>query len=247
MGMNEALFGRGGHVHEPALWRLALGELDRGAQDQLGAHMARCGRCQTLARELGAPLPPVRLARRPPVHEGWGLVLGGGVAVAAAAMLIALPAGTDPSTPTDGLRLRGTPLAFQVWRDAGEGAGPLAPGAHVHPGDRLGFVVDVGAPGQLMVVAFDDAGSFVQAYPGGPAGQSVPIRPQRVGAVPLPAAVQLDHTLGREHLMAVLCPEAFAFEALAAAVDGGPPSGHAWDGCAVVVQTYTKTRAGALP
>jgi hypothetical protein len=113
-------------------------------------------------------------------------------------------------------------LALQVYRLVGGQAQPALSGDTFRQGERLRFVVDLPAAGQVAVLGVEPGGGLYVAWP-----QSPGDGPRSLGKrQELPGAVALDGSVGTEVLYLVLCPSdgKAPAESCKAAGAGLPPS-----------------------
>ena len=150
-----------------------------------------------------------------------------GLAVAAVAALVLLgrpgsstqPMGGDPSlnpSVIEETREKGGPL-LQVYRLVDGRAQPALSGDTFKSGDRLRFVVDLPAAGQVAVLGVEPQGGLYVAWPGGSDSGQRPMGKRQE----LPGAVALDASTGKEMLYLVWCPTETAAPAQACKT-GGP-------------------------
>jgi hypothetical protein len=99
------------------------------------------------------------------------------------------------------VRLKGG-LALHVHRQRGSASEEAVSGGRFADGDRLRFVVDLPAPGQVMIQGVEATGNVYRAWPLDGAAAPLPAGPGQV----LPGAVSLDGARGRELLYLVHCP-----------------------------------------
>ena len=228
-------------VSDLALDEWSAGELSPAEAAQLHAHLLQCARCREQRAEyereraaflevapsiaaqaalLGRadatassrmtadairdPASPRRsraVARPRWRPAAW---LGAALAAAAAVALVAL--GTPASSP--GTRSKGPPhVDFFVKRGARVARGRA--GQLLRAGDLLRFTVSSDRARYLALFDRDAHGARVY-YPGG--RHAAALRPG--SAVPLDFSIELDDSLGPEHIYAVFCPEPFALEPL---------------------------------
>lgn len=218
-------------------WR--ADELEQDEAARLEAHLETCSRCQqrhaALNRAATAFLerfPSIEslAAGSDPVRRGeaasqvvdlktrrmraWTLgSMAAGVLAAAAFFLLVKPVTPPERTASpeagEGTRLKGSSrLGFFVKRGSQVLLG--VDGQVVHPGDRLRFTVSAMAPEQLAIFSLDGAGVASVYFPAG--AESAPVG--RGMNQPLESSVELDATLGREHLWAVFCNTPFRVEPL---------------------------------
>ncbi len=146
---------------------------------------------------------------------GWAprLALPVGLSAAAVVMALALLMPSSGVAPPDTRTKGGFSLSTYVKHPDQESAGTLHLGEPLHPGDRLQFRYNGSDAGFLTVVAVDGAGQISIYFPPGETAQK--IQPGR--DLPLPSAVELDGTLGREIIVAVRCAAPIAVSDVVAA------------------------------
>ena len=159
----------------------------------------------------------------------WVLAAVGAAAAVLLVFIVDLnPPGLDPGSdngvsPADRstVRVKGSqPLDFDVYIHDGDGARQADDGEVVHPGDRIGFRVNAPFDGHLMVLGVDNTKSPYLCYPQNNRARSLPISSSQ-GSHQLDAAMRLDNVLGRERMIAVLCPSSFSFDQAVARVKPG--------------------------
>jgi hypothetical protein len=213
------------HLSDFRLDRLLARELDGTAErDASLAHLAACAACadrygaferQTTAfageaarRRLADGIVRRAGSER---RRRWSWLGGLGLAATACGVLLLARA-----QPSDGLRAKGS-LGLEVWvaRHGSGAAESLLPGAAVSPGDALRFRASTPADGHVAVASIDAAGA-VSLYVPAAAGRLPAIRR---GATLLDGAVELDQTLGRERLVALICPAPLETSRVVAALE----------------------------
>jgi hypothetical protein len=233
-------------------WR--ANELDSASVNRLTRHLTDCGQCRARHADLEAQVedflqrfPELELAagRRSPGappggakiaswKRGWAIASGlGGLAAAALAFLYLwpVPTGSDEI----GTRIKGgVRLGFFVKRDAE--VMPGYDGHIVHPGDQLRFTLSTLEPGHAAIFSLDGAGVASIYYPAAP-------RSRQLGTVrdwALDQSIELDASLGRERVWAVLCDAPFELEPVRAhlAAEGELPrlTGCTSDGLTLIKQ-----------
>ncbi len=222
-----------GHLSSETIDLLLLSALSAPESNEAKQHIDACENCRTRWRELNEDkqrfeqfvfartLPKVEarvLAERLGFFERFKLkfllpVLG--LAVAAAGVLSVMGPGTQ--TEDDAyVGIKGQPT-FEVFAVRGEGgAFPVAPGAELQPKDRIRFVVNPAGAKYLLVASTDGAGVFSVYHPFG-AQESQPVAEAKA-KLEVPGAVELDATLGAEHLVAVFSEEPLKAEEVEAAL-----------------------------
>jgi hypothetical protein len=136
----------------------------------------------------------------------WG-AFGGAIIAAAAALFlwVGSPGSGDPlGTRSKG----GERLGMYVKR--GEQVFTWASGQTVRGGDRLRFVVNTTKATHLAILSLDGAKVASIYYPSTPEPRSI----ATVRDLSLDESVELDATVGEEHLFGVFCEESFDVEAL---------------------------------
>jgi anti-sigma factor RsiW len=140
------------------------------------------------------------------------------VAAAAAAVTLFAPSATmEPPAEVltaDTFRIKGARFEVEVHAHDGARSRRLSSGAPVRPGERLGFRVEGGEGGHLLIAGIDAQHDPYLCYPQDTGGASAPA-PGKAEAVALPAAVRIDDSPGAETLVAVLCPTPFSYDDLA--------------------------------
>lgn len=226
--MSDPGLDRAGHLSEYALDRLRFDPADEAFVAAATAHLASCQACQhrqlTLARAdetLSLSPRPSRSRRSRPA---W-LTFVTPLVLAALAFIIARPwSGEGPRSSgprlvsDDDVRtLKGSPLDLEVFIHDGTRSRPVASGATIHPGDRMGFRARTLRDGHLLIVGQDDRGQVYGCWPqvaDVESASAVPLR-RTERAEMLPTAMRFDSVLGTETITAVFCPHPFAFSDLA--------------------------------
>lgn len=155
--------------------------------------------------------------------------VGGASALAlAAGLLLALrrpppsPVAADPA-PDEVIRLKGSDLALEVYRDDGVGGEALFDGAPIAAGDRVGFRYRARRPGFLVVLGVDPGGHAYPIYPQG-AGDGAVAVVAGDAFVTVDASLRFDDAPGTERVVAVLCDAPLALaDASRIAVETAPP------------------------
>jgi hypothetical protein len=204
-----------GHLSAFTLDQLLLSSLPDSEAEKARAHLEACPACRGLLTEMEADqqrfaqfvLPRTMPALQERASSSSWLArlaalarVGLPVAAAAgAALAIALVVvRTGPEDPGAQLGIKGGPV-LQVFAARGPSVFAVKEGSRLKPGDRIRFVVEKGAGDAFVLVAsLDGAGKLSIYYPTD-AEQSAPLA---AGRVELPGSVQLDDTLGAEHLFA---------------------------------------------
>lgn len=219
---------------------LARTEFHRNAEAHL-ASCARCQAAQRALEAMDAELaiaPPVvaeviplaSRARPSVVSSGrtrW-LAAAVSLAVAAVVLVVVAPwrAGVAPERPSAGepgpggldpdhVTLKSGALDFEVHVHDGQQSHPAPTGSAVRPGDRVSFRVDARARGYLLVVGSDELGHAYLCWPQdvvvAAETTSAPAFGPTSGPEQLASAMRFDDAPGAEHLVAVFCPEPFAY------------------------------------
>jgi len=205
--------------------RWIAGELAPAEAEQVSEHVAACGRCGAATEALRAgraeALPPLRLATARPAAVrrrlplGPGLALAGGLA-AAAALLLVLRTGDAPTGRVPE-RTKGGAPSLGIWVLHGESVRRAAPGEVIAPGDALRLVVTSPAGAWVAVLSLDPSGRASVYFPDGPRAERV-----EAGAdVALPLATRLDESVGREQVVGLFCDGAVLLEPVRAALEQG--------------------------
>lgn len=218
----RSVLDRAGHLSELALDRLRFDPtVAPDEKAEADAHLATCAACRDAMAMLAsedasfAVAPRVRVsALRPRISTGW---IGAGVSALALAAVVLLAVRVRPRDDGDVMRLRGSPIDFEVFVHDGSDSRAVLSGDTVHPGERVGFRVRARDPGYLLVLGHDDTGNRYLCYPEGVIGDAIAVAFQespepRV----LPTAMRFDDILGSEHITAIFCPAPFT------AYDVGP-------------------------
>jgi hypothetical protein len=256
-----------------SLDRLRLGEVTDEERKRFGAHLTACPTCEQARAALADDRERFLAEADVPRLAADAIARAGGTAGARnqarvwlrrlmAPLALALTAGAAgavllprKSADLEATRTKGS-LSLQAYvkRAGAGGAGTLHIGEALYPGDRLRFLVRSDRDGFLTVLAVDGAAQVSLYYPQG----DTPA-PLRAGdPEPLPNAVELDGTLGREVVFAVRCPTAVPVATvLAAAARAVEPHRKAADpaaaigpldlGCAQTRYEIRKVAPGAGP
>lgn len=193
--------------------------------------------------------PPAPRGRVLPFRRGVRAALPVAVVVAAAAGVALLAPGGDLSAPSemvdsaDVFRAKGAGFAMEVHAHDGVRTRRLGARGAVRAGERLGFRVEGGAGGHLLIAGIDARSQPYLCYPQDTGGASAPA-PVEDAPVVLPAAVRLDDSPGTETLVAMLCPQPFSYEAVARSLRLAQGAGDAASpvraGCVQRVVSLTK-------
>ena len=237
------LFRRDGGLTELTLDRYRLGDLTEDerqavarrldeqpevravlqAMDEFdSAHELRPPAALVAAIAAGEARPPkdakvLQFRRR--MRVGAPVALG----LLAAAAAVSLVAPTNELSPGpavvsgDDFRVKGAGFGVELHAHDGAESRRLAPGASVRPGERLGFRVEGGSGGHLLIAGIDAKHDPYLCYPQDTGGASA-LAPEGKEAQVLNAAVRLDDAPGVETVVAVLCDAPFAYGEIAAAM-----------------------------
>lgn len=224
--------GNPGCPSDLALDRLQAGELSEDKARELRQHVADCTLCpeRMSARSVGFAgfkevddrkiLSAIRsqLADSPPASRFERFlqrlrIMAVPLSAAAVAAVVGIlllgrsgsstdpnPAGGDPLTLPETREKGG--LALQVYRLVGGQAQQALSGDTFRQGERLRFVVDLPAAGQVAVLGVEPGGGLYVAWPQSPGDGQRPAGKRQE----LPGAVALDGSVGKEVLYLVLCP-----------------------------------------
>jgi len=211
--------------------RFLMGELDGAAAEQVRVHLAECARCSEAVDGMRIPraerLPPLRLVKRDPRARRWQRAAVAGLGIAAAASVVLL---LRPATE----RVKGPGFALSMYVEhAGEvrRAGPNEP---VAAGDAVRFLVTAPVNGYVAVLSLDPEGHGSVYYPVGARAEPV----QAGTEMPLPLGTRLDHTLGKERIVGVLCSSPIELEPLRIQLERGSDS--VPQGCQVTRWSFVK-------
>lgn len=185
--------------------RMRMGE---AVPPELREHVASCPRCSAALQELAQAeeLPPMRVVALPQQKRAWPRVVAGLSVAAAASVLLVMQ-------PLAGTRLKGSaPLLAMYVQHAGE-VRRAEPDAVLAPGDAVRFAVTTPASAYVAVLSLD---------PRGRASIYAPFTAVAAGLdLPLPAATQLDASLGEERIVGLFCEKALDLEPVRAALESG--------------------------
>ncbi len=235
--MSAPLLSRG-HLSSEAIDLLLLSALSAPEANEAKQHLDGCDECRVRWRELNEDkqrfeqfvfartLPKVeaRVAEaRAGFFERFKLKLLIPVMGVAAAAAIVASMGPGTQTEDDvyvGLK-GGAQASLEVFAVRGAGnVFQVTPGVTLQPKDRIGFMVNPAGAKYLMVASRDGAGVFSVYHPFG-AQQSQPVTPAKT-KLELPTKVELDNTLGAEHVVAVLSDEPVTAAQVEAALKADP-------------------------
>ena len=112
---------------------------------------------------------------------------------------------TDGQTPTPIHRVKGG-AALNVFLMRGDTVQLVRSGETFYAGDRLRFEIKSASGGHVLILGRESKGDVYVAYPLDEQGSAV-LEP---GHREIPGALELDDSLGQEHLYAFVCPESFS-------------------------------------
>ncbi len=160
------------------------------------------------------PRPPlVHTDRRGRARARWAAAVA--VLVTAASLLFMLVPGVGVE---DKVLRKGSSFALEVFANESGVVHEVGDGDVVHPGDRLGFRVRGDEPGYVLVAGVDDRGN---AYPCHPQSGIAQAWESSAEAVVLDGAVELDAVPGHERIVALWCPDPFAFDDIVVTLETG--------------------------
>jgi hypothetical protein len=230
-----------GHLSSETIDLLLLSALAADEANEAKAHLDACESCRTRWRELNEDkqqfeqfvfartLPKVeaRLEKeRAPAgfFERFRLaILLPAVGLAAAAVFGVVTA-AGPGTQTEDelyIGLKGATPSMEIVALRGETQFPVKPGAQLKPKDRIRFVVNPAGAQYLLIASQDGAGAFTVYHPFG-AAESTRLESTLPRKVELPGSVELDETLGTEHVVAVFSDAPVKATDLEAAMKADP-------------------------
>lgn len=211
-----------GHLSSETIDLLLLSALAATEANEAKAHLDSCESCRTRWRELNEDkqkfeqfvfartLPKVeaRLEKeRAPAgfFERFRLAILLPAVGLAAAATFAVVSATGPGTQTEDelyIGLKGASPSMEIVALRGETQFPVKPGAELKPKDRIRFVVNPAGAQYLLIASKDGAGAFTVYHPFG-ATESTRLAGSLPKKLELPGSVELDETLGTEHVVAV--------------------------------------------
>ena len=148
----------------------------------------------------------------------WFALAGTALAAMLLWMVIQPPLGVLGGKSSDGIRIKGDSnlqIGFFIEQD---GTAELVdPTRVLHPGERIQFALTGPKGGFVHLVGVDEAGLVSVYYPR--SDQSQEEFPGGVGR-PVPGAVLLDETLGRERIFVLVCDQAMKAAQIKAKVEG---------------------------
>jgi hypothetical protein len=244
-----------GCISDLTFARLAAGELGADELSALQAHVASCDACSAKKAELAASdaaflaraptftalrerhAPAASKVVRPSSARAWRWLSAGAALAAAAIIALAVHPATqsgDGEGAPLGTRLKGgSQLGFFVAR--GESVFRGQENETVYPGDRLRFVLSTSAPSHVAILSRDGAGAVSVYYPTGKSST----RFDALRDYALESSVELDDTLGKETVYALLCAEPFELAPLLRELEHGTELSRR-AGCTVDILHLTK-------
>ncbi len=210
---------RDGHLHDLAIDRYLVedaGQLHLAVDE----HIADCDTCRERIEAVRRHDAGISIASRWPASmDGPGATViqlaprrawkpsrrvatAAGLFAAAAALLLFSRVGFEAG---DDFRTKGGVFDLEVWVHDGSGARQATSGEVVHPGDRIGFRVDVREPGHVLILGVDGRGRAYVGYPQGGQGRSQHVAATQ-GPTQLNEALRFDEILGRERIVGLHCP-----------------------------------------
>ena len=223
-----------GCLSDFTLDQLIARELSGEAEQAARRHTADCPRCaERLVQFEAVEAPPLDPALARPQSNpkqralSWALLAAIAMGAGGSLLLVRSRSGSNPSASIVEMQTRtkaAIGLALIVRGASGE-VRRLAPGDTVHPGDALRFEVAAGEPGFVSIIGIDAAGAITKYAPQSEAS----LRFENGPATLLGDTIIADDTLGAERVLALLCREPLAYEALRSQVEralkraGGDP------------------------
>lgn len=237
------------HLTDLELDEWAAGELSPSDQQRCEAHVAECAACRArklalaqasaafyaqapdfpaLARRVkgmrAAPSKRVGATQAARSRRPWRWLAPPLLAACAAIGFIALQPTVHAPVASE-TRSKGKPrLGFFVKR--GEEITRGDTGTPVYPGDALRFVYSIDRPYYLAIYSADARGVSVY-FPNSQLAHQLTVGQD----VALDFSVELDDTVGRERLIGLFCPEAFAVERVQSALTSTSSLPDALAGC----------------
>ena len=214
------------HLDELQALRLIHDDLDDTSARALREHVEVCPQCEEYLARLRAereewssrPVPSWLPTSSPPRRAARGRWR---VAIPIAATIAAVGAWAARDRPPEAPALESTrvkgavdALVFEVYAlsPGAASARRLRSGDTVSPGDRLGFKLGSERAGrEVLVVGIDQAGEVYVAHPRA-RGMSAPLVYSGGELQDASGAIRLDHVLGKERLVAVLCERSFELD-----------------------------------
>lgn len=222
-----------GHLSSETIDLLLLSALTAPETNDAKQHLDGCEDCRTRWRELNEDKQRFEqfvFARTLPKVEARVAAERGGflsrfklkflvpaMVLAAAAAGVVFTTGPGTQTEDDAyVGIKGQPT-FELFAKRGQsGVFPVGPEVALHPGDRIGFMINPAGSKYLLVASQDGAGVFSVYHPFG-AQVSQPLADVKA-KLELPGSVELDATLGAERVVAVFSEEPLKAEEIEAAL-----------------------------
>lgn len=212
---------RDGHLSDLGIDLVLDGEPPTG----LDAHLQTCAACQArldaaAAHDAALPVLPDFLpasnapsySEPKPANRPW---MWASTLLVAAVALFAATAALQAND--DGIRVKGSSITLQVFKDEGDSSARLRDGDQVQPGDRLGFRLRQRRAGHVMIIGVDQLDDPYLCFPQSEEGDSIELKASSEPRA-LPEAIRMDDTRGNELLVAIVCDAPFTYETMAQAV-----------------------------
>lgn len=226
-----------GHLSSETIDLLLLSALSAPEANEAKTHLDGCDDCRRRWRELNEDkarfeqyvfartLPKVEarvLAQRQGFFQRFKLqILIPVMGVAAAAAVVASMPGTQTEDDVY-VGIKGAQPTFDLFAVRGPSGGQfqVKPGVALQPKDKIAFLVNPAGAKYVLVASRDGAGVFTVYFPFG-AQQSQALTAQQ-GKLELPGAVELDSTLGTEHVVAAFSEEPVTAQQVEEALKANP-------------------------
>lgn len=225
-----------GHLSSEAIDLLLLSALAAPEANEAKQHLDGCDDCRRRWQELNEDKQRFEqfvFARTLPKVEARVQAERGGFfarfklqilipvmgLAAAAAVVAAMPGQTEDDVYVG---IKGSQPTFDVFAVRGPSGGQfqVKPGVPLQPKDKIAFLVNPAGAKYVLVASRDGAGVFTVYFPFG-AQASQPLTPQP-GKLELPGAVELDATLGTEHVVAAFSDEPVTAQQVEEALKANP-------------------------
>lgn len=225
-----------GHLSSETIDLLLLSALSAPEANQAKEHLDTCAHCKQRWQELNEDkqrfeqfvfartLPKVE-ARVQAERQGFFArfklqILIPAIGLAAAFAVVSAFPGTQTEDDVY-VGIKGGQPSLDVFAVRGEsGAFQVKGGAKLQPSDKIRFVVNPAGAKYLLVASRDGAGVFSVYHPFG-AEKSQPVADKNA-KVELPGAVELDATLGTEHIVAAFSEEPLSATQVKEALEADP-------------------------
>jgi hypothetical protein len=143
----------------------------------------------------------------------------------AAAAVFGIVSVTGPGTQTEDelyIGMKGVTPSIDIYAQrAGGEAFPVKAGGQLKPKDKIRFVVNPAGAKYVLIASKDGAGAFTVYHPFG-ATESARLDSAVPKKQELPGSVELDETLGTEHLVAVFSDAPIKAADVKAALEAAP-------------------------